>query len=49
MNPEWVRSIQRYCREAGVAFWFKQCAGASTKAGGDLLDGKLYHERPASG
>lgn len=48
MNPEWVRNIQRQCREAGVAFWFKQWGGASNKAAGALLDGKICHERPES-
>jgi protein gp37 len=49
VNPAWVWSIQRQCREAGVAFWFKQWGGASTKAAGALLDGELYHERPEAG
>jgi protein gp37 len=46
MNPAWVRSLQRQCREAGVAFWLKPWGGAITKAAGALLDGKVYHERP---
>lgn len=46
MHPDWVRSLQKQCSEADVAFWFKQWGGASTKSSGALLDGKLYEERP---
>lgn len=46
MREEWVRSIQRQCQEAGVAFFFKQWGGTNKKAAGRLLDGRTYDEMP---
>ena len=42
MRKEWVTSIFRQCRAAGVPFFFKQHGGTVKSdgiAGGDLLDG----------
>lgn len=48
MNPEWAIEIMRACRYYGTAFFFKQHGGiGGDGAGGNLLDGKVYHEMPA--
>ena len=39
---EWVRRLRDRCRAAGVAFFFKQWGGPTTKAGGWLLDGRPW-------
>ena len=46
MQEAWVRSIQRQCRHAGVAFFFKQWGGTRKAAAGRLLDGRTYDELP---
>jgi protein gp37 len=46
MNIEWVRDIRNQCRRSKVAFFFKQVGGRTSKAGGNLLDGKKYLEFP---
>ena len=46
IRPEWVRSIRRQCREARVAFFFKQWGGAMSKSGGRTLDGRTYDAMP---
>lgn len=46
MAIEWVRSIRDQCREAGVAFHFKQWGGVNKKATGRLLDGRTWDEFP---
>jgi protein gp37 len=45
-NPDWVRSIRDQCQDAKVAFFFKQWGGRTPKAGGRLLDGKVWDEMP---
>jgi len=47
MEPQWVRDIQRQCRDAGVAFFFKQWGGVRKKAAGRDLDGATWDEMPA--
>ncbi|HXR61006.1 MAG TPA: phage Gp37/Gp68 family protein, partial [Solirubrobacterales bacterium] len=37
MNIEWVRELRDRCCEEGVAFFFKQWGGRTSKAGGRLL------------
>ena len=45
MDQTWVRQIRDMAKTAGVAFYFKQSAGA--RAGqGDLLDGRRWREFP---
>ncbi len=44
MNLDWVRDLGDRCADHGVAFWFKQAGGITPKAGGDLLDGRLYKQ-----
>jgi protein gp37 len=46
IEAEWVRSIREQCRDAGVAFFFKQWGGIRPKAGGRKLDGQIYDEMP---
>jgi protein gp37 len=46
IKPEWVRDILDQTREARVAFFFKQWGGKHAKAGGRLLDGKVWDEMP---
>lgn len=47
MDAEWVRSIRSQCREAGVAFFFKQWGGVRKSEAGRTLDGRTYSEFPA--
>jgi protein gp37 len=46
MNPEWVLDIRDQCRDAGVAFFFKQWGGVRKKDTGRILDGKTWDEMP---
>jgi protein gp37 len=41
-----ARSLERQCREANVAFFFKQVGGQRPDSGGDLLGGERYHQMP---
>lgn len=45
---DWVRDIQRCCRDSGVAFFFKQWGGVNKKKAGRLLDGRMYDEMPTA-
>ena len=47
MDAEWVRSIRRQWKQAGVAFFFKQWGGVRKSETGRELDGKTYSEFPA--
>jgi protein gp37 len=47
MDPVWVDEIERMCRVAGAAFFFKQWGGKNKKATGRLLNGRTYDEMPA--
>lgn len=46
MKPEWVESIHRQCRDAGVAFFFKQWGGVRKDLTGRELHGRTYDEMP---
>lgn len=48
MKPEWVESILEQCRQAGVAFFFKQWGGTRKEFTGRLLHGRTYDEMPVS-
>lgn len=48
MESEWVRSIQRECEDAGVAFFFKQWGGRTPKSNGRTLDGQTWDEMPVT-
>ena len=47
MKKEWVIDIRNQCREAGVAFFFKQWGGFNKKKTGRVLEGKTWNEMPA--
>ncbi len=47
MRIEWVRSIYRQCRKAGVPFFFKQWGGVRKDLTGRLLNGRTYDEMPS--
>jgi protein gp37 len=46
IRSEWVSSIMRQCRDAHVAFFFKQWGGVQKKKAGRVLDGRTYDELP---
>jgi protein gp37 len=46
MNEEWVLEIMDQCREAEVAFFFKQWGGTNKKKSGRILNGRTYDEMP---
>ncbi len=53
MQVQWVRNVQRQCREQGVKFFFKQWGAyggdgvrRSKKANGRRLDGRIYDAMP---
>jgi protein gp37 len=48
VQPEWVRAIRDQCKEARVAFFFKQWGGPTPKAGGRLLDGQEWSAMPSA-
>jgi protein gp37 len=48
MNPEWVESILHQCRDAEVAFFFKQWGGVRKHRTGRELHGRTYDEMPRS-
>jgi protein gp37 len=47
MNPEWVDEIEAMCRNARIAFFFKQWGGTNKKRTGRLFRGKTVDEMPA--
>lgn len=48
MEPEWVKSIFRQCRRAGIPFFFKQWGGVQKHVTGRSLFGRTYDEMPSS-
>jgi protein gp37 len=46
MEAAWVRKIRAQCREAKVAFFFKQWGGVRKSEHGRVLDGRTYSEFP---
>lgn len=47
MSPVWVRDLRDRCEREGVAFFFKQWGGRTSKAGGRVLDGRAWDDMPA--
>lgn len=45
-DPAWAAGLRDRCREAGVAFFWKQWGGYTPKAGGRVLDGRTWEEYP---
>ena len=46
IEEEWALSIRDQCREANVAFFFKQWGGQTPKTGGRSLQGELWNGMP---
>jgi len=46
IQPSWVRSIRKQCRQAEVPFFFKQWGGVRKKERGRHLDNRTYDELP---
>lgn len=46
MKPEWAIDIRNQCVTAHVPFFFKQWGGRSPKAGGRMLEGKVWSQFP---
>jgi len=46
ISEYWVWDIMQQCREAEVAFFFKQWGGKNKKKSGRLLGGQTYNEMP---
>jgi protein gp37 len=46
MDEQWVIDIREQCRDAGVAFFFKQWGGVFKKRKGRELEGRTWDEMP---
>jgi len=46
LDPRWVRSLRKQCRESDVRFFFKQWGGVRKHLAGRTLDGRFYDEFP---
>lgn len=46
VRAEWLRDLRDRCQAEGVAFFFKQWGGRTSKAGGRLLDEDEWSELP---
>ena len=49
MDASWATDIRDQCLEAGVAYFFKQWGGRTSKAGGRTLDGQIWSQMPFQG
>jgi protein gp37 len=48
LDPAWVREIRDQCLAAEVPFFFKQWGGPTSKAGGRVLDDRLWDDMPTA-
>lgn len=46
VHAEWLRELRDRCQAEGVAYFFKQWGGRTSKVGGRELDGRLWNELP---
>jgi protein gp37 len=46
IDPAWVRDLRDQCVARGIPLFFKQWGGRTPKAGGRLLDGRLWNQYP---
>jgi protein gp37 len=46
IDPDWVRSLRKQCRNSQVKFFFKQWGGVRKHQTGRMLDGRTYDEFP---
>jgi len=44
----WMRSLRDQCLSAGIAFFFKQWGGPTSRSGGCVLDGRTWHDFPSA-
>jgi protein gp37 len=49
VNVEWIRDLRDRCAGQGVAFFFKQWGGRTSKARGRVLDDREWSEMPVQG
>jgi protein gp37 len=47
VRAQWLRELRDRCEQEGVAYFFKQWGGRTSKAGGRALDGRTWDEMPA--
>jgi protein gp37 len=45
-DPDWIRDLRDQCDLEGVAFFFKQWGGRTSKSGGRILDGETRSAMP---
>jgi protein gp37 len=48
LDPAWIRALRDDCAAAKVPFFFKQWGGRTPKAGGRVLDGRVFDAKPAA-
>ena len=46
LEHAWVAGIRDLCTDAGIPFFFKQWGGRTPKAGGRVLDGRVWDQMP---
>jgi protein gp37 len=46
VDVAWARELRDKCRDRGVAFFWKQWGGPTSKSGGRVLDGRVWGEYP---
>lgn len=46
VRAEWLRELRDRCNAEGVAYFFKQWGGRTSKVGGRELDGRIWSELP---
>ncbi len=46
LSIDWVRALRDACAAVSVPFFFKQVGGRTPKAGGRMLDGRMWSEYP---
>src|SRR4051794_19509726 len=47
-DADWVQALRDRCQAEGVAFFFKQWGGRTSKAGGRVLDGQTHDAWPTA-
>jgi protein gp37 len=46
VQTDWITALRDQCVQSNVPFFFKQWGGATPKAGGRVLDGRLWDQMP---
>lgn len=47
-DPSWARGLRDLCARDGIAFFWKQWGGRTSKSGGRMLDGEEWSEYPVA-